>query len=171
MVYSTALERRHTERYREFESHRLRSMKKYFVALLMLIVIAGFSYAAWTKRAHTNPMQTVTIGATVFNVEVADTEPLRPLGQGNRSSLPRGQGMLFVFDRPGAWGIWMKDMHFAIDVVWAHADGTVTAIVRDMGPSTYPAVFSPKTPDAKYVLEVASGAAAGIAEGTKMMVQ
>ena len=26
--------------------------------------------------------------------------------------------MLFVFDTPGKYGFWMKDMRFAIDILW-----------------------------------------------------
>ncbi len=116
-------------------------------------------------------MQTVTVGTTTFAVEVVNTEALRELGLGDRASLPAGHGMLFVFDSPNAAGIWMKDMQFPLDILWAREDGTITTIERNVATSTYPEAFYPKTPDAKYVLEVNANAAAGIAEGNKLVVQ
>jgi uncharacterized membrane protein (UPF0127 family) len=116
-------------------------------------------------------MRTITIGTQSISVEVADTDALRQLGLGGRASLPAGQGMLFVFDHPANWGIWMKDMRFAIDILWVRQDGTVATVARNVSPDTYPEVFYPKTPDALYVIELSAGAAEGIAEGTKIMVE
>ncbi|MEK7109131.1 MAG: DUF192 domain-containing protein [Patescibacteria group bacterium] len=147
---------------------------KYWLALLAVAVVAvaaAGTYILWPKEAHTNVVQTITVGTAVFKVEVADTEGSRELGLGGRQTLPQGQGMLFIFDKPGAWGFWMKDTKFPLDILWARQDGTVTTIARNVAPSTYPKVFYPKAPDAKYVLEVSAGAAEGIAEGTQMMVQ
>jgi len=146
---------------------------KYWIAAALVALAALAAYALWPKEAHTTamPKQTVTIGTTTFAVEVANTEPLRELGLGQRVSLPQGQGMLFVFDDPNAAGIWMKDMQFSLDILWAREDGTITTIARNVATSTYPQAFYPKTPDAKYVLEVNAGAAASIAEGDKLVVQ
>ena len=146
---------------------------KYPRVLLGLLVVACAAYTLWPKEVHTtqNVMQTVTIGTAVFKVEVVSTEPARELGLGNRASLPAGQGMLFKFDSPSGWGFWMKDTEFPLDILWARQDGTITTIIRNIATSTFPQVFRPKTPDAMYVLEVSAGAAAGIAEGSKMMVQ
>jgi uncharacterized membrane protein (UPF0127 family) len=146
-------------------------MKKYWLLIFIVIVAAALAYALLSKEAHTTPMQTVTIGNATFKVEVVDTESLRELGLGNRTSLPAGQGMLFVFQQAGNWGFWMKDTEFPLDILWARADGTITTIVRNIATSTYPQVFYPKTPDALYVLEVNAGAAAAIAEGQKIVVQ
>lgn len=146
---------------------------KYWIAVLLIAIAALAAYALWPKEAHTTPtavMHTVTVGTTVFNVEVADTEALRELGLGVRSLLPAGHGMLFVFDKPAVWGIWMKDMHFPLDIIWARADGTITTVARDVATSTYPDVFYSKTPDAMYVVEVNAGAATGIAEGSRMLI-
>lgn len=82
--------------------------------------------------------------------------------------------MLFVFDVPGKYGFWMKDMRFPIDMVWISQDGTVVHIEREVSPSTYFDFNPPKTfvntPDAKYVLEMASGTSEkyGLYLGTKV---
>ena len=111
------------------------------------------------------------MGGVSVAVAVADTESLREQGLSGRASLPEGQGMLFVFDTDEEWGIWMKDMLFAIDIVWADAQGTVVTVANDVAPNTYPKVFYPSAP-ARYVVELPAGFAAAhsIAEGSKVVL-
>lgn len=77
-------------------------------------------------------------------------------GLSGRQSLGQNEGMLFVFDRPGIYPFWMKDMNFAIDMIWIGEDGRVVYIQKDAEPDSYPATFQ-SAEDAKYVLEVPSG--------------
>lgn len=118
---------------------------------------------------HQPALRTVSIGNTTFTVEVVNTPAAEERGLGGRTSIPLGSGMLFAFDKPGSWGIWMKDMNFPIDIIWAHADGTITTIARDVATSTYPQTFYPATPDAAYVLEVNAGAAAHVSTGDRLV--
>jgi uncharacterized membrane protein (UPF0127 family) len=96
----------------------------------------------------------------------ARTDAERSLGLGDRQSLPADEGMLFVFDQPGYYGFWMKDMHFPIDMIWLDADFRIVRIAADVATSSYPAVFSPDSPSS-YVLETDAGYAAanGLAPG------
>ena len=146
-------------------------MKKYLIALLVLIAVAILAYAALPKEADTTAMRAITVGGVSVAVEVADTASLREQGLSGRSDLPIGEGMLFVFDTDGAWGIWMKDMQFPIDIVWADASGTVITVAANIAPETYPEVFNPSAP-ARYVLELPAGFAAahGIVEGTVIKI-
>ena len=143
-----------------------------FVALL--VVAFGMHFASTEYPAlHTGlPITTITVGSTAVLVEVASTDFERQQGLSGRDELKGGSGMLFVFDTEGAWGIWMKDMHFALDIIWADSAGTVVTVAHDVTPNTYPQAFYPGTP-ARYVLEVPTGFAAthGIAEGSKLVVQ
>lgn len=106
-------------------------------------------------------MQThIQIGNATVAVDIADTEVLREQGLSGRTGLAEGTGMLFVFDTDGVWGIWMKDMRFAIDIVWVDATGTVITVAANVSPSTYlktpPGVFFPDRP-ARYVIELPAG--------------
>lgn len=94
----------------------------------------------------------------VIHAEIADTDALREQGLSDRSSLPADSGMLFVFDTPGQYGFWMKDMDFPLDMVWINADKTVAGVTKDLSPSTYPSVFMPPGP-ISYVLEINAGSA------------
>ena len=106
----------------------------------------------------------VEIGEVEFSVHVADTPALRTLGLSGRDSLARGTGLFFVFDEPGMHGFWMKDMNFAIDIVWITEDLYVDSITRGAHPDSFPQVFYPASP-VVYVLEVPAGDAETIKIG------
>lgn len=113
----------------------------------------------------------IHVGKEVVQAEVVSSEAARELGLSGRSGLAPNSGMLFEFDQDGAWGIWMKDMSFSIDIVWADAAGKVIYIVQDAAPQSYPTIFTPPSP-AHYVVELPAGfvAAHGVALGDKIVI-
>ena len=80
----------------------------------------------------------------------------RQKGLSGTSELPKGQGLLFVFDTPGKHGIWMKEMNYPIDIYWFDQDFRLVDKALSVKPETYPDVFYPKD-DALYVLETKVG--------------
>jgi hypothetical protein len=98
-------------------------------------------------------MAAVYIGGTTVSAWIADTPDERRRGLSGYATLPENQGMLFVFEEPGAYGMWMKDMNFSIDVVWISAGGVIVDVRENISPDTYPEVFTPRT-SAQYVLEL-----------------
>jgi uncharacterized protein len=60
----------------------------------------------------------VTVGQSIFDIEMATTYESRSLGLSGRVALPENYGMLFLFNEPGSYGFWMKDMNFPLDVIW-----------------------------------------------------
>lgn len=91
-----------------------------------------------------------------YRLLIADSEMTREKGLGGRKSLAQNQAMLFVFDQLGVRCIWMKDMHFTIDIIWLDGEKRVTHIERAVSPSTYPRTYCPSEP-AKYVIEFSAG--------------
>lgn len=144
--------------------------------ILMLVGVAvalgvlGYFFGAKSPRNANQGMtttvqqildkKTVKIGSASINVEVADTEAKKQQGLSGRSSLGNGQGMLFVFGTSGKPAFWMKDMNFAIDIIWIR-EGKIVGISRDARPE--PGVndqnlklyYAPSQVD--YVLEVNAG--------------
>ena len=118
----------------------------------------------------------VTVGTTTIAVGVANTPTARAQGLSGRASLPDSSGMLFVFDMPGNYGFWMKDMQFPLDIIFADASGRIVSVYQNLSPQTYlanpPQVFYPAAP-ALYVLEVPAGFAAahGISVGMHFVLQ
>ncbi len=96
--------------------------------------------------------------ATRVNVEVAATDEARARGLMFRDSLGEREGMLFVFDVPGPYGFWMKNVRMALDVLWLDTRGRVVWIVEwappcDADPCP---TYVPDVP-ASFVLEVTGG--------------
>lgn len=99
---------------------------------------------------------TIHVNGRLVRVTVADTPPLRERGLGGRSGLAEDEGMLFVFSEDGRHTFWMKDMRFAIDILWVSREGSIVDIQERVSPETYPATFAPKA-EATYVVELPAG--------------
>jgi uncharacterized protein len=102
------------------------------------------------------PLPRIEVGDAMLQVEVAHTKEAITRGLSERMRLGENKGMLFVFEKPGIHGFWMKDMNFAIDIVWIGQDKRVVQIMEHIAPETFPKVFSPREP-IQYVLEVNAG--------------
>jgi len=59
---------------------------------------------------------------------IADTQDLRITGLSDTESLPEDRGMLFVFAEADSHRFVMREMDFAIDIIYADVDGTITEI-------------------------------------------
>jgi uncharacterized membrane protein (UPF0127 family) len=98
----------------------------------------------------------LVIGDAKLKILLADTDEKRILGLSGKDHLEEGQAMLFIFPENGVHGIWMKDMNFAIDIIWLDSKFQVVDFLEGVTPASYPNVFKPKK-DSRYVLEVNSG--------------
>ncbi len=149
--------------------------------LKFLYVIIGLTFIIWSvttflhKPASSQfqpkllPQTSLGVGDYRLAVEMATTEAERTQGLSGRESLLDGHGMLFFFDTPNLYGFWMKEMKFAIDIIWINEDWQVVEVKRGVSPESYPEVFYPRAM-AKYVLELKAGQAEhfGIDIGTKL---
>ncbi len=91
------------------------------IFFLLLLCIAGIFLGAYVLVSRPNSglrTASVSIGSAKFNAEIADTILARTRGLSGRSGLPEDGGMLFIFPSSTQSGFWMKDMRFAIDIVW-----------------------------------------------------
>ncbi len=66
-------------------------------------------------------------------VEIADDPDEQQLGLMNRTELPEGQGMLFLFSQPQILSFWMKNTLIPLDVIFFDAQGNFAG-VRTMDP-------------------------------------
>lgn len=121
-------------------------------------MIALLASAAWTVYASWRSTTKIAIGDGAIQARLARTEPERIQGLSGVKKLNQREGMLFVFDSEDYWSIWMKEMHFPIDVIWLDSAKKVVHITKNITPETYPTRFQPKNP-ARYVLEVPAGVA------------
>ncbi len=113
----------------------------------------------------------ILIGSTTVAASVADTLPERIQGLSNTPYLPENVVKLFAFGSLGSHSIWMKDMQYAIDIIWIAEDGAIVHIEGDVKPETYPESFSSPIP-AWYVVVANAGFVAqhGIKIGDELVV-
>lgn len=89
-------------------------------------------------------------------LEKATTNSTRTLGLSGRRSIDKEEGMLFDFGQSGEYCMWMKDMHFSLDILWLNDQKEIVYIIEDVTPDTYPKSFcGPES--ASYVVEVNQG--------------
>ena len=154
--------------------------KNYQSLLIFPAAVVGLAFLVWVVMHNDaivnlfSPAASVTevvLGETHIPVEVVSSAKDVEHGLSERENLPAGQGMLFVFGNDGNWGIWMKDMRFSIDIIWADSAGRVVTVLPSVSPETYPKAFYPSLP-ARYVLEVPAGFAAAnhFSEGMRMVL-
>ena len=117
------------------------------------------------------PLVPIYLGDKSFQVTIADSQAEQIKGLSGSPQLPAGEGKLFIFNKPEKHGIWMKDMLFAIDIIWLNEAGKVIHIAPNIAPESYPEVFRPPEV-ARFVLEVPSGtvAAANLSPGDQLLI-
>jgi uncharacterized membrane protein (UPF0127 family) len=142
---------------------------KRFVAIIAALVVGGLLWAyisGSAKKTVVLPQktyrltlsQTAASGGTYgYTVRAAETAGDQARGLGNRNALPEDQGMLFVYNGDRQRCFWMKDMRFAIDMIWVDSNKAVTHIEPNVQPDTYPQTFCYV---GSYVIELNAGEAA-----------
>ena len=98
----------------------------------------------------------ITIGSSTVAASVADSLAERIQGLSDTPYLPEGLVKLFVFGAEGNHSIWMKDMNYSLDILWATRSGEVVHIEENVAPETYPTSFASPVP-AWYVVEANAG--------------
>jgi len=81
------------------------------VLLVVLTVVAKFFGYYW-------PHVTVKLSDAKFNVLVADTNKHKLKGLSGVDNMGEYGGMVFVFGDSGIYTMVMRDMKFALDIVW-----------------------------------------------------
>ncbi len=129
-------------------------LKSRLITIVACFVVAFVAIIVFLST-FTYPSK-LTLGGRVFTVEIADTKNLTEKGLSGHLPLAPDEGMFFVFKNPGIYGFWMKEMLFAIDIIWIDSDFNIVYIEKNVKPETYPKIFYPDGP-AQYVLEISSG--------------
>jgi len=134
-----------------------------FIAAVIIGVVGIMTLPSDVKLESVKfPMGTIMIDDVPLQVQIADSEPRRIRGLMFQDQLPYDQGMIFVFEKPGLYSLWMLNMQFSLDMIWFDQDGKIVHIEKDVPPCKTPleiAACQSIIPDeeAVYVLEVTSG--------------
>lgn len=116
------------------------------------------------------------IGNCMMTLEVAETPDERRTGLMERTSLPPGHGMVFVYSSESKWAFWMKNTLIPLDAVWVSQAGQVvdvqTMVPQPGVPDNQFTIYNPRAV-AMYAIELAEGVAhkAGLAAGSQVQLQ
>jgi len=108
------------------------------------------------------PIGTILVDDIALEVQIADSEPRRVRGLMFQDPLPFDQGMIFVFEQPGLYSLWMLNMQFPLDMIWFDENGKIVHMEKDVPPcksaleiTTCQSIVPDN--ESLYVLEVTSG--------------
>jgi uncharacterized protein len=101
----------------------------------------------------------VTANGFDIRADLAITGDQHIKGLSIKDHLRENQGMLFMFDTPGKYDFWMKDMKFPLDIIWLDNNRTVVHIEHDLVPchSDFQCPTYSSQKDSLYVLETVAG--------------
>lgn len=141
------------------------------VIVVFIVFGRGFSTGQFITQTATESAQTqkkestqVTIKDLVIQAKISDETKEHQSGLADYSSLALGDGMIFVFDKSASYVFWMKDVEFAIDILWIDEAKKIVDIAPNVPPEPNKGEkdltrYKPKS-DAKYVLEINAGLSA-----------
>lgn len=98
----------------------------------------------------------VIIGSSTVQASIADSMSEQIKGLSDTPALPEGIVKLFAFGTEGEHSIWMKDMNYAIDIIWVAKAGNIVHLKENATPESYPESFASPKP-AWYVIEAPAG--------------
>src|SRR3989338_8466255 len=102
---------------------RARSHRLLIAVLVALAAFAAGVIFAWPM--FTQEHARVEIRGVPLVAEVAADSSSRKAGLSGRESLGENRGMLFLFEKPGKYGMWMRRMRFPLDLVWIRENRVV----------------------------------------------
>ncbi len=79
-------------------------------------------------------MLQTTSGPHIVRAEIANTDVARATGLMFRQELAPDAGMLFIYDRPQNFSMWMKNTFIPLDMIFIGADSRVSRIERNTEP-------------------------------------
>lgn len=118
------------------------------VGLTLLVVVVAILFGGNNKKYIKTQIEN-----SYFFLEVAQTQAEKQQGLSGRNSMQKNHGMIFVYDDSDRRCMWMKEMRFAIDIIWLDENKHITHVEDNVNPDTFPRSFCGKTP-AKYVIEL-----------------
>ena len=135
------------------------------LAMLLMTACIGCTggRSATPSASQTPPAsgpRVVLPSGALFTLEVARTPEQTAQGLMFRESLAPASGMVFLFDAPRPQSFWMKNCHFALDMVFALKGGTVVDVLENVPPcGADPCPSYPSKAPADTVVELTAGEA------------
>ncbi len=123
-------------------------MKKILFLLCCILILSGCSQ---------DNEKFVIINNIEIKVEIADTAELRYKGLINKKELCDNCGMLFIFPEKEIRTFVMRDMNFALDMIWIDDDKIIKINKNTIPEGNNPVMRYSSDMPVNYVLEVNGG--------------
>lgn len=104
-------------------------MRKAVLTVLSILIL----FSAVFLYFRFNSFKEVEIKGNKFKAELAVLPSEREKGLSDRKSFCEECAMLFIFEKPGRYSFWMKDMRFSLDIIWI-LDHKVVYIANNVSP-------------------------------------
>ncbi len=128
------------------------------VVSLCMIAMCFHAYANDTLQASELSQLSIQTQSGVshkFEVEVAKTADQQRHGLMFRNTMPKNQGMLFIYDEPKILSMWMKNTYIPLDMLFVDKNGKVINIIKETTPLSLEVLSSSRP--AVAVLEINAG--------------
>ncbi len=138
--------------------YRLKTMCK--IISMLLVVSASLAMSACGKLQPPQTTQADTIfdmsvGGVPFKAEIALSDEEKMRGLMFRESMPKNNGMIFVYTTPTRVSFWMKNTLIPLDIGFFDKNGILTE-VRKLYPQNLDSVKSSRA-DILYCVEMNAG--------------
>lgn len=125
-------------------------MKKTAIYIFFLLILSIL------VLNYKNTENTIKTPNKIYKVLISNTDQKRMTGLSNTKNLNKDTVMLFIFEKPDMYGIWMKDMLYPIDIVYLDNEMNVVSFFDNVKPSSYPEIFYPEE-KSRYIIEMNAG--------------
>lgn len=137
--------------------------KKLIIAVFLIWIFVGVLVITSHPSNKTPSINTshrhelnVLLSEISLKTQVADTREERIIGLSQHDGLAFDEAMLFIFERPGYYPFWMKDMNFPIDIFWLDENKHIIFIKEEAQPEDFPTSYISYEP-ALYAIETIAG--------------
>lgn len=128
-------------------------IKRYLPSILA-VALGLVTTSALSQQIQKFNSASLTAGMYVIKAEVAANEAERQQGLMFREKMAPNEGMVFIFDRPAAVCMWMKNTPLPLSVAFLDDEGKIINI-EDMQPQSTDTHCAAK--QARYALEMNLG--------------
>lgn len=133
----------------------MKTYARWIVAFCVAALLLFGGSVLW--RIHSTARVLFHSPTQTYRVGIADTQEERHQGLSGREGLNDNGGLLFIFDKSERHGIVMRDMKFAIDIIWLDESYKVVGLTENAQPDSYPQTVYYPDSGARYVLEMPAG--------------
>jgi uncharacterized membrane protein (UPF0127 family) len=126
------------------------------IAVGVFVYVGGLQDRSEDSRSVSRRHAYVLTNNRCVQLDVASSPEDRREGLSGYQRLADDEGMIFLYEESGRYGFWMKDMNFAIDIIWLDESNRVVGLKDNAQPDSYPQSFQPDAP-AKKVVETTAG--------------